>query len=223
MQPSISVVVPVLIPTLKHLAMTQECLARARGCTRLSFDLIVVESGSQYLADEADIYINEKKATTPEIGHNIGFRVASRKDFVILLTNDTFVVDNWLETLIATFDKKPDCGLATLGAERFGHVQQDRIEEGNWFDVCAIKREVFDQIGYYDERFIGSWPDTDFLVRAYKQGWKMYRNLNCILTAEINHATVYLNPKHGENYAMGQKIFRDKHEGCGLAIYEAYK
>lgn len=221
--PTISVVVPVLIKSDKHLAMTMKCLSLARTMTKLPFQMIIVESGSQYLIDEADIYIHEKTTTTPEIGHNIGFRVASRNDFIVLLTNDTFMTHNWLETLVDTFDKKPDCGLATLGDARFGHVQQDVIEEGNWFDVSAIKKEVFDKIGYYDERFIGSFPDTDLLVRAYKEGWKMYRNFNCIVDGTEPHATVSLNPKHAENYERGRKLFREKHEGCGLAIYEATK
>lgn len=223
--PTVSVVVPVLIRTNKHLGMTVECLKRARQHTQVPFELVIVESGTQYLVDEADIYVHEKIPSTPEIGHNIGFRIASRNDFVVLLTNDTYMTHNWLEVLLDTFVKKPDAGLATLGAERFGHREENRIEEGNFFDVAAIKREVFERVGYYDERFIGSFPDTDLLVRAYKEGWKMYRNFNCIVTAPagVVHATVAMNPKHQENYERGRALFREKHEGCGLPIYEACK
>lgn len=215
--------IPILIKNDAHIYMTSRCISEARINTRIPFDLIIVESGSTYFQDEADIHIYEKIPTTPEIGHNLGFRVGCRYDKIVLLTNDTFMSKGWLETLLDTFNKKPDCGFSTLGAERFGHNQEDKIEEGFWFDVAMIDRKVFDEIGFYDERFIGSWPDTDLLVRAYKMGWKMYRNFNCIIKGELNHATVGMNPKHQENYDMGRKIFREKHEGCGLAIYEAYK
>ena len=221
--PTVGVVIPVLIRNDKQLRMTLECIRLARTKTQIPFQLIIVESGSQYLSDQADIYIHEKEVTTPEIGHNIGFRVASRNDFVVLLTNDVYMTDNWLEVLLDTFSRKPDAGLATLGTVLKGHVQEDKIEEGNWFDVAMIKSEVFEKVGYYDERFIGSFPDTDLLVRAYKEGWKMYRNFNCIVNGEPPHQTVHMNPKFQENYERGRNIFREKHEGCGLAIYEAYK
>ena len=221
---SIGVVVPVLIRTDKHLAMTMKCLELARRNTKLPFQLIIVESGSQYLTDEADIHIFERIATTPEIGHNLGFMVASRNDYVVLLTNDTYMTEGWLESLLECF-QIPDCGLSTLGTERFGHVKKEFIDEGNWFDVAMIKSEVFKRCGYYDERYNGSWPDTDLLLRAYKEGWKMYRNFNCIVTAPQGeaHATVYMNPKHQENYLMGQKLFYEKHKDCGLEIFDRLK
>lgn len=221
--PSIGVVVPVLIRNGKQLAMTTRCLERARGCTNLPFQLIIVESGTQYLLDEADVYIHEKEVSTPEIGHNIGFRVSTRNNYTVLLTNDVYVSDNWLETLLNTFERKEDCGLSTLGTVLKGHVQEDKIEEANWFDVCMIKSAVFEKVGYYDERFHGSFPDPDLLVRAYKEGWKMYRNFNCIVSGEPPHQTVHMNPEFQLNYERGRKLFREKHEGCGLAVYEACK
>jgi len=220
---SIGVVVPVLIRTDKQLAMTKRCLQKARDCTRLPFQLIIVESGSQYLIDYADIYVHEKVPTTPEIGHNIGFRIAVRNDFTVLLTNDVYVTDGWLEVLLDTFNQKEDCGLSTLGSSHKGHIEENKIIEERWFDVAMIKSEVFNKIGFYDERYIGSWPDTDLLVRAYKEGWKMYRNLNCVVDVEGVQTTVGQNPNHSENYIRGQQLFREKHEGCGLAIYEACK
>jgi hypothetical protein len=220
---AISVVMPVLIRTPEQLTMTLKCIGLARSKTKVPFDLIIVESGSQYLIDEADIYVHERVATTPEIGHNLGFRIAApRSDYVGLLTNDTFVSEGWLEVLLDTFKKQEDCGFSTLGAVRFNHKQEDRIEEGNFFDVALIKSEVFARCGYYDERFNGSWSDPDLLVRGYKEGWKMYRNFNSLVDGLV-HATVYMNLKHHENYLRGQQLFREKHEGCGLPIYEVTK
>lgn len=221
--PTISVVLPILIRTPKQLAMTQRCISLARACTQHPFELIIVESGSTYFLDEADVYIHEKTPTTPEIAHNLGFQVARRKNFVVLLTNDVYVSDNWLEVLVSTFAHRDDCGLATLGTVLKGHKKEDRIEEGNWFDVAMIRREVFERIGFYDERFHGSFPDTDFLVRAYKEGWKMYRNYNCIVSGEPPHQTVHQNPNFQANYERGRALFQQKHAGCNLAVYEAYK
>lgn len=220
---NINVMMPVLIRTDKQLAMTLKCIDCARRNTQVPFKLIIVESGSQYLIDAADIYIHEKVVTTPEIGHNLGFRTASRGDYVVLLTNDVYVGEGWLESLLDTFYRKEDCGLSTLGAKRFGHVKEDKIEEANFFDVAMIKSEVFDKVGYYDERFCGSWSDPDLLIRAYKEGWKMYRNFNSIIDGEEPHSTVGMSSKHNEKYLRGQQLFKEKNENCGLALYHSIK
>lgn len=220
---SISVVMPILIKTNEHLSMTNRCIELARGRTAIPFELIIVESGSTYFQDYADLHVYEKNVSTPEIAHNIGFRMACRNNIIVLLTNDVFVGHNWLEVLEATFSAKPDCGLATLATSFFGHEEHDEIAEDYWFDVCAIKREVFEQVGFYDERFNGSFPDRDLLIRAYKEGWKMYRNYNCVVDLAGTQTTVGTNPHHKDNYERGHRLFIEKHEGCGLPIYEAVK
>lgn len=219
----ISIVMPVLLRKDEHLIMTIKCISAARSKTNIPFEFIIVESGSQYLADEADIYVHEKTPTTPEIGHNLGFRLASRSKYVGLLTNDTFVTDGWLEALLEPHETLKDCGFSTLGALRFGHKAEPRIEEGNFFDIALIKSEIFDKCGYYDERFCGSWSDPDLLIRGYKLGYKMYRNFRSIVDGAEPHSTVGMNPLHQANYEMGRALFREKHEGCGLPIYEATK
>lgn len=223
MHVSVCVVMPVLIKNDKHLAMTSKCIELARSKTAIPFDLIIVESGSQYFSEYADVYVNEKSITTPEIAHNIGFRIGCRYKYIVLLTNDTYMSDDWLEALMEPFVKYADCGLSTLGCSRYGHSQSDLIKEDFWFDVAMISKDVFETIGFYDERFIGSWPDTDLLIRAYKAGFKMYRNFACIVDGEAPQATVGLNPKHKENYEMGRALFRSKHEGCGILLYDAVK
>lgn len=218
--PLISVVVPVLIRNDKQLAMTMKCLGLAKLKTKLPYELIIVESGSQYLADEADVHIYEKDVTTPEISHNRGFR-AARGEYVVLLTNDVFVDDNWLECLLDCF-KLPWVGAATLASTQFHHVKQDKIEEGNWWSVAMVPKKVFEEVGYYDERFINSWCDTDLLIRIYKTGKKMYRNFNCVVEHLVG-ATIYEKPGFKENYEMGRKLFHMKHSDCGLEIFDKVK
>ena len=37
-----------------------------------------------------------------------------------------------------------------------------------------IKKEVFDSIGYMDEKYFAYYDDTDFVFRACKKGFKLY-------------------------------------------------
>ena len=216
-----SIVIPVLITNQKQVAMTYRCLDSMRRNTILPYELIIVESGTQYLSEEADVYVFEKQVTTPEISHNRGFKVA-RGEYTVLLTNDVFVSEGWLESLYECFEKTPDCGAATLASTQFNHIKEPRIEEGNWFSVAMIPNKIFGEIGYYDERFVNSWCDTDWLIRLYKRDYKMYRNFNCVVEHLIGQ-TNYAKEGFNKNYEEGRALFNEKHKDCGLKLFEAVR
>lgn len=218
---SISIVLPILVTTQKQVAMTAKCISLAREKTSINFNLIIVESGTQYFTDYADIHIFEKTVTTPERSHNHGWKLADG-DYVGLLTNDVYVSEGWLEAMVECFDKKHDCGAATLASSQFGHQKQEKIEEGNWWSVALLSKKVFDEVGYYDERFRNSWCDTDLLVRMYEAGMKMYRNFNCVVDHLIGQ-TNYEKPSFKQDYEFGRALFNAKHAGCTLPIYEAVR
>jgi GT2 family glycosyltransferase len=198
--------------------MTRKCIDLARVNTAIPFELIIVESGSQYFSDEADIFIYEKSlASSAERSHNRGFQVA-RTDYITLLTNDVFVDVGWLEAMLECF-KIPDCGCATLASSQFNHNKTKKIEEGNWWSVAMIPQKTFEQVGYYDERFRDSWCDTDLLLRIYKTGKKMYRNFDCVVEHLIGQ-TNYSKPGFKDNYEMGRLLFNEKHKGCELPIFQ---
>lgn len=211
-----SVVIPVLINDNKQLSMTLKCINLAREKTKIPFELVIVESNTQYLIDYADVYINDKNSTS-EKSHNRGFKVASG-EYVTLLTNDVYVSDGWLESLLECF-KIEDCGCSTLASTQFNHKKENKIEEGNWWSVCMIKNELFRRTGYYDERFDGSWSDTDLLVEIYKLGKKMYRNFNCVVE-HLGGQTLYSLPGHFDKYEAGKKLFNKKHEALFRLIGE---
>jgi GT2 family glycosyltransferase len=217
MTPSVSVVLPVLIRNNKQLAMTMQCLDKARRYTSIPFELVIVETKTQYLLDEADVYVYEKNVEpSAEKSHNRGFKIASG-EYITLLTNDVYVSDGWLEAMLECFKIK-DCGASTVASTQFNHLKENKIEVGNWWSTCMIKREVFDRVGYYDERFRDSWCDTDLLLRMALNGYKMYRNFNCVVDHLIGQ-TNYVKPGFKENYEAGRELFRQKHEGCGLEMY----
>jgi len=201
---SISVVVPTLIRTNKHLSLTARCLEKARHFTKIPFELVIVETETEYLEDYADVYIHEEVKTTASKSINRGFH-ACTGDYICLLTNDVLVAPSWLDYMLECFSKKADCGIATLATTQFRHKQEDKIEEGVWFSVAMFRK----QDEYFGESYENSWDDTDFIMRQYIEGKKSYRNYNCVVGHNPGQ-TAYADPRHREIYNRNSEYFKEK-------------
>lgn len=61
------------------------------------------------------------------------------------------------------------------GLDEVDRGQYDQIEETDYVSGCGmfIKREVLDEIGFFDERYFLYYEDNDISVRAKKAGWKL--------------------------------------------------
>ena len=197
----ISVVIPTLIKSNKHLGLTVRCIERAVGLTGLDFETIIVETETNHLEDYADVYIHEAVKTTATKSINRGFQAASG-EYIVLLTNDVLVDDRWLECLLECFQKREDCGIATLATTQFNHEKEDKIQEGVWFSLAMFTK----QDKYFDEEYVNSWDDTDFIMRQYIQGKKSYRNYNCVVVHEPGQ-THYESPDHKKNFDRNKELF----------------
>ncbi len=142
---------------------------------------------------------------------NAGIR-AARGEVLVLLNNDTEASPAWLEALAAAFERHPDAGLlasrillfdrrnvfhsagdyyrvdgipGNRGVWETDVGQYDREEEV--FSACgaaaAYRRELFQDIGLFDEDFFYSCEDMDVAWRAQIAGW------NCwyVPTAVVYH------------------------------------
>lgn len=201
----ISVVIPTLISSKEQLEMTSLCLS-SKQKTCIDHETIIVETESDHLIDYADIYIHEKKRTTCTKSINRGFLCASG-DYVVLLTNDVILSENWLECLVDCFKKRKDCGLATLATKQLHHCKENKIDEGIWFSVAMMPSNK----AWFDENYVNSWDDTDLVMQTYIDGFKMYRNYNCVVDHYVG-ATEYLKKDHHKNYVKNEKYFKKKYK-----------
>jgi len=212
----ISVVLPVYIKTKEHLAMSVKCLELARKYTKLPYELVIVETCSDYLKDYADVHIYEKERTDVNKSCNKGFKCASGQ-YIVGLTNDVFVSENWLECLKECFQKE-DCGISTLASTESGNKKEDKIEEDIYFPITMIPKWLFDKIGYLDEDYKMYWADADFIVKTYKAGYKFYRNFNSVVSHNPG-STLYDEKKWEEACNFGRNLFNEKHKDCDLPIF----
>jgi GT2 family glycosyltransferase len=132
--------------------------------------------------------------------NNQGF-AASDTEFVALLNNDAEAEPDWLNKLVAAFDRDRDVGMAASKIlvyedprriDKAGHLiypdgqnrgrgsgeldqgQYNQVEEILWPDGCAamFRRSMLDEIGGFDEDFFAYADDAELGLRAQIAGWK---------------------------------------------------
>jgi GT2 family glycosyltransferase len=120
----------------------------------------------------------------------------------VLLNPDTIVTRDWLNILVNHASRSAQVGIVTPKLLRLdgrtidstGHIfdfrsgyssdrgsgepdvgQYDKEEEvpSCCFACAAIRREVFDQIGFLDEKMILYFEDLDYCIRSRVAGWKV--------------------------------------------------
>ena len=141
---------------------------------------------------------------------NQGIRATNAR-YVILFNNDAFARDGFVEALVACMETDPE--IFSAGAKMLRHSEpgiidtagdeltilgwayktgdgqpSDRYErQRRIFSACAgaaiYRRQVFEEIGYFDERFFAYLEDVDIGFRANLHG---YKNVFCP-AAEVEH------------------------------------
>ena len=200
----VSVIIPIYIANPENIAMTVKCIEKAKKGISEDVEWIIVETCTDYFMEYADTYIYEKEKTTPTTSINKGFKVASG-EYVVLLTNDVFVEEGWLDALLDCF-KKEDCGLSTLGSDEFNQSKKDLIQEFVYFPVAMIPKKY----AKFDEKYVTCFNDTDIIMQVYIDGLKMYQNLNSIVQ-HLSRATQGVLPTTDEKYVHDKNIFISKY------------
>ena len=132
----------------------QKCVESLKNNTRLEYELLVLR--------------DERKDFGFAKANNRLIRAATCP-YVVLLNDDCFVSEGWLETMLSYMNSDPKNGIvggmidnATVMSE--GHVP---------FFLVLIKKEVFDKIGLLNESFRFGYEDHEFCDRAKKAGFKI--------------------------------------------------
>jgi len=144
-------------------------------------------------------------------GNNAGAR-AARGRFLVFLNNDTIVATDWLSRLLVAVDGPSPFALATSrivrlddpstvdsagdgylragGAYKHGHGRpvDGYAVSREVFGACGaafiVRREVFDELGGFDESFFMVYEDVDLSYRARLRGYRCWYAAD----ASVRHA-----------------------------------
>ncbi|NIS74273.1 MAG: glycosyltransferase [Deltaproteobacteria bacterium] len=139
-------------------------------------------------------------------GNNDGLRLAEGK-YLVLLNNDTLVTPGWLDSLLLPLEKDRQIGLVGPISNAVGNEQMVTLEgmteksyvavsekytriHGNCrfdterlgFFCVAMRRQVFNKVGFLDERFgIGFFEDDDYCIRVRSLGYRLVFTEACFV------------------------------------------
>lgn len=160
---------------------------------------------------------------------------SARGKYLLFLNNDTQVQKDWLESLVKLMEEDENAGMAgsklvyadgrlqeaggivweDASAWNYGHSmdpyrpQFQYLKEADYISGASvmIRKELWEQIGGFDERFAPAYyEDTDLAFEVRKRGFKvMYQPLSVVVHFE--------GISNGTDLSEGQKAYQDRNRG----------
>lgn len=190
------------IPTLNGSERLRACLVSmtVNAHPRLPFQLLVCDDGSrpeelklnkdavherEWLREHAglEMLMNEARlGIATSWNRLVRHRPA---DVHVLVNDDVEVVPDWLEVLVHSVWENSRVGMVGLNSTRtYSHeltkdFYEARLEGGSHLlsskgYAFAFRREVFDEVGGFDERYFCFYEEVDFGVMLLSRGYGSY-------------------------------------------------
>jgi glycosyltransferase involved in cell wall biosynthesis len=186
----------VVIPFYNGGAFLRETLDSLAAQTTQDFEVILVNDGSD--DPESLRALDEVRAAGrvrvidvphggPSAARNAGAR-AARSEYLMFLDCDDLLDAGAVEKLCWTLSANPRLAFVYSGVRHFGEIEAVcyeefdpfRLRKENYLAVtCALRREVFFELGGFDESLRGACEDYDFWLRLADAGYhgRLFREL----------------------------------------------
>ncbi|MEO8370825.1 MAG: glycosyltransferase family 2 protein [Candidatus Solibacter sp.] len=217
--------VTVVIPTLAADSRLLECVQSLSRQTRPDLEVLIVDNSGHGLVG--------RNRTAPgarviENTANLGFGVAvnqgiraSSSPFVATLNDDAVAHPEWLASLLAALEHRPDAGMCASQVRLFGEPRLDSAgmlvardgsskQRGHGrlpddFPVleevlmpsgsaALFRRAMLDDIGGFDDDFFLYCEDTDLGLRARWAGWKCLYVPQAVVEHHYSHSAGRASP-----------------------------
>jgi glycosyltransferase involved in cell wall biosynthesis len=181
--PQLTVTIPMWSRTPELAAMAQRTIDRIWEVAEVPTEVVVVDNGSPVEVPLAARVHRYPENTGVSVGWNTGIRLASAP-VVVVINSDCRVEPGWDTALVeAATDGRRIAFPYTDHCDGRGYTQPDQGGTAGW--CFALTRELYDEIGPFDERFSPAFcEDTDYWHRA----WQMSVELSPVPAARVVHA-----------------------------------
>lgn len=212
-----------------------EIIVVDNGSTDNSVELIKSLFINELKSSRVKLIENKKNLGAAE-ARNIGVRKSSGK-YVLILDNDTKIKQGWFDEIINFINQHPRFGLAqpkllTMGTNKFNYAgdfispcgflierargtedrgQFDKVDKIFGLNIASafFRREVFEELGGFDEDYYLYWEETDFAWRAWLAGYQV------LFAPNITVWHAYGTKEKGKQYyKRRQKFYRPAYFGC---------
>lgn len=180
--------VSIVIPTYRRAQALRECLASIAGAVHMAHEVICVTVADDpetqaLLADAPVTNIIEPDRTGFVKASNAGFR-AAKGEYVTQINDDNILMPHTIANAIRFLEAPMH---AHIGQAAFFHDSPVRRNvhaqiqvENIWYYVCHVRglcyanyglarRELYEQLGYFDERYFMYGADPDFSLKVWHE------------------------------------------------------
>ena len=216
--------ISIVIPAYKPLSLLIECIECIKLNTTLDdVEIIVVCNGSErptmdYLVKNHVTFLWYDDPIGFTKAANLGFNLAYSK-YTIIMNTDAHIMgfeakDVWINKLLKPFED-PRVGITGLGGmwTKYGMYVP--------FYCSAIRSNLFEEIGYLDERFNpGYAEDADFCYRARKAGYETVIVDKVTPPKDTPYSSTDFPIFHKGEQSFTDKVKREEYVSKGHALLE---
>ena len=222
-------IISVVIPCYNDGIYLPETIQKLKLQTEQSFEIIIVNDGStdahtlEVLADlstQDHIQVLHKENGRMSSARNYGVQHANGK-FIAALDADDYFDPSFFTKALSVFEKEPNTAVVTSYIKFFGTKSgKSKPRGGNAFNflfsnqcpACAmVRKEVWDQVGGYDETMKLGYEDWEFYIRITKLGLQVHLIPAYLLFYRQTHKSTLQNHTHPNRKQIIEYIL-DKHK-----------
>ena len=230
-----SIIIPIYLKSYPLFHNTGNTIGSIREHTNLPYEIVVVDDASPIQLPDPSMYKAEKYTRNPENegvtkSWNKGIRI-SQGEYICLMNNDVMVFDHWLEDLQESLKYKDLIAATPMYGEPFARAVEsakrrekyqgmigESFSEFEDFSCVLAKRDLFNELGLFDERYLNYVQDVDF-KRRMKEAGKTYASTKKVATFHIIGATSGEIKETAEIMNEDKKQYKEKWEG-GIKVDE---
>lgn len=167
-------------------------------------------------------HLYNQKHGGPAAARNLAAHYASGEYFLPLDADDT-IENDYIEKAVDILERKPRVGVCYCHANFFGKQSgawdlpdfslREMLKDNIVFVSSVMRREVFEQAGGYDIKFLAGMEDYDFYLTVIEQGWEIFQ-----LSESLFHYRI-------KESSRSQRLIKDKEVYFQIyrRLYEKHK